>query len=81
MRANFQSTKDEFLTAYLKETIDFKATPDSSTLPTQDLINTSRGPITEQSNLGSTAIVEQTTESEVSPLAALGIGTTIYFTQ
>jgi hypothetical protein len=36
MRANFQSTKDEFLTAYLKETIDFKATPNSSTLPTQD---------------------------------------------
>ena len=29
MRAKFQSTREELLTAYLKKTIDFKATPDS----------------------------------------------------
>ena len=45
MRADFQSTKDEFLTAYLKETIDFKTTTDTNTQLTQDQINTSMGPI------------------------------------
>jgi hypothetical protein len=32
MRAKFQSTREELLTAYLKKTIDFKATPDWSEL-------------------------------------------------
>jgi hypothetical protein len=40
------------------------------------------GPITEQTNVSSnSAVAEQTTESEASPLGALGIGTTVYFTQ
>jgi hypothetical protein len=45
MRADFQSAKNEFLAAYLKETIDFKTTTDTNTPNTQDQINKSMGAI------------------------------------
>jgi hypothetical protein len=59
MRPNFQSTKNKFLAAYLKETIDFKTSADTNTHPTQDQINKS-GAIKEQVNVGSSTVEQST---------------------